>query len=1104
MRLIYAVICLYVLMGSPVMGQLRVYPQGMLNPRVPIIVNQPQGAVGKAFVSHEVSLGYLFGKQLGDTTSGKITCVFRAEPGRLPSWPLVLMADDRALAVGLTAGAEGRHLMLAWLDDSTLEPKFSAGSILQKNVSSISPATTWHDLTLQWDKQQVILFYEGKKIASIKVQNEFSPTQLVVNAWSVDELKLTAQGSLTLDWEHDYAARIMPAKNVGVDAMSATLLGFDTFVVDTDPASRHYPMIQVNNPTMQSQKAVARFTVKRELTGEPWQWQQTFEIKAGQSKLLGIAFPKELGSDVYHLKMALDVAGKNLATMAKHFLHTPKRHEAAGPKKFGLHDCNVRQFGFWPDPLPIDLSHLYLRWGYVQGPFWVKDWDGNYGMNPNIPADQWHWNRRMDWASDAGRDLLVCVQSTPFSDWSREHDYPIMKKLPWTTIGGHPNLKRYRNFLREAAKRYAGKVKAWEIENEPNASTHIPFDRYADYVQICKAVYDEIKSADPNTQIFGISGTSRFQPWMDKVLGNGGANYMDGISWHTYTSPNMPDEMGFPTIIKESVDIVKTHKPDAPIWNSETGVVVAMRYDVDKPISQEIIAQKIRENDVSFVANSWMGAALDEWRGGASMIANATYNFLAGVDKFVFFGWNPQWPTKPKWVGEKPFFSILSSAADGTRTPSLMTLAVANYTTQMQGALLKNSNHVTLDGVKGGIFKKANGGKLAVIWAPSGKQSVMLKTDAAQIEIVDMLGQSKMVKVVQGIVICDVTDLPMYVHVKTKHLAVTPGPVAKILVKANGPTSGICEVTLTNRLANDFKGKLQVYWIRESGKLFPMTQSLNITTGQSQTLSFAYALKTVENKKLDKPQIGLTIQGKTTGSSERVVFHSTVDIPTKPVVTIPLAQRSIRLHQSRGVMLEAMKAAHAKLLKLDRLEQVKLGRPPALASLHDPAWWGGKDELSSEIYLAADKKGLVLYMDVLDIAARKPQTWPSVKGSVVELFFDFRKPGKGLGDPAYGDQTFQVLLKPQLTQAVTDVAVWSPQREKIKATAFSQYDKATKRYWLVLRLPWSGPMPEVFGFDIAINASPMGRSGRKTQMILFGTASNARSASDFGQVVLKP
>lgn len=1104
------VLCLMACVTASAHAQLLLYPTGMINSRVPVIPTIDGGAKGKAFAAKAVFLAYDYGRQLGNGRQGHLTWDYRRPAYRRAHALLALGDGEHALVMGLKPASQGRTLQLQWGSYTFADNRFALSKTLQTVVSQTAPRFDWTAMQLTWDAGKVSLKYDGKEIATVNVDPSFNPTQLFLRAWCVDQLQLTQQNTLSLDWEQDYAARIHISQQQPDSAIRATLLGFDSFVVGTDPTKRDCPVLQINNPTGKLQQLTATYHVKREVTGKPWQWQTNLDVDADKSLIMPIDFPQPLGSDVYHMQVVIKNESQTVAVLAKHFLHTPRRDEPAGPAKFGLHDCNVRDFGFWPDALPINMAHIYLYWGYVQGPGWEKDWDGRYGLDPAISADQWNWNPRIDWASQQGREVFVCVQSTPFSDWARAQAYPHMRKYPWGMVGGYPKIDLYRNFLREAIKRYKGKVAAWEVENEPNAGTHIPLDKTDDYVQICKAVYEEIKPVDPAAKIFGISGTSSFQKWMEKVLAGGGSKYLDGVSWHTYTSPNTPDQVGFPTILKESVDIVHKTMPGAPIYNSETGVVVALRDQVDAAIPMEEVAKRVRQKDRSFVANSWMGAAFDEWHGGACMVSNAVYNFLAGVQRFNFFGWNPRWPTKPQWKGHPPFFTIISSSADGTRTPSLMTLAVANLTTQMQGALIKGSTPVKLDGVKGGIFAKANGGKIAVLWAPAGRQSVMLKTDAPTVQIVDMFGQSRTLPVKQGVVSCDVTDLPIYVHVAGKQLIVAPGPFDAVVVKADGPATGKCDVTITNRDAAPLHGTLQLAWHRGDGPLTPQAQPLDLAPGRSATLSFAYALQTDKDQKIDKPQIALTVEVVRAGSADSQAFHSTVDIPTRPVQTVHVSPRHIAMSQDHAAMINAMKQAHALDLKLDRLEQVQLGHPPALASLQDPKWWGGADELSADVKIAADEQGMVLLLDVLDVAARNPQTWPSVKGSVVELFFDFREPGKGLGDPRYGKSTFQVLLRPGLTDDVSEARAWSPQLGDMNVPVFSQYDKKTHRYWLAMRLPWSvipsrspSGVPGMLGFDLGLNAAPAGGPGRKTQMLLFGDQTAARNASVFGRLVLK-
>ncbi|HAI13499.1 MAG TPA: hypothetical protein DCM28_17460 [Phycisphaerales bacterium] len=1102
LRLLFVLLLGYSFCSSA-MGQLLVYPKGMINSRVPQIANVSGGAQGKVFAAKGVMLGYDFDQTLGDTSQGTLALSWRCDLARAAKTPIVISDADTALAIQVTAASEGRKVQLAWMTPPKTQPRFSVNSTIRNVTSDAASTETWRDVLLTWDRKQVTLSLAGQVIGTLPTIRPFAPTQLWVNGWGVDALSLTGVWKLTLDWEKDYAARIWPAEDCSVMTFSAGLLGFDSFVVSSDPASRHYPMLQLNNPADTPQQVTATFTVKRELSGDPWQWQQTLTVKPMQTLLTPVRFPEKLGSDVYHLSCEVKIADREIPLENKHFLHAPLRDEPQAQHKFGLHDCDVRTFGFWPDALPIHIAHHYLRWGYVQGPGWVKDWDGRYGLDPSVPAEQWYWNNRIDWAIDSGRDMLVCVQSVPMSDWARVSAYPHMRVTPWGKIGGQPNDQRYRNFLREVARRYRGKVQTWEIENEPNAGNHTPADRIGDYVAVCKAVYEEIKAADPDARIMGISGTSKFQDFMNEVFKLGGAPYMDGVSWHTYTSPDTPDAVDLPAILKQSVDIVHQYKPGAPIWNSETGVYIVLRNEVDHAIPAQTVARKVRERDVSFVQNGWMGAAFDEWQGGACIVSNAVYNFLAGVEKYVFFGWNPDWPRNTQWQGKRTNFTLLSAAADGTRTPSLATLAVATLTTQMQGAIVKGANAVSLEGVRGGLFEKANGGKLAVIWSPGGKQSVMLKTNSKTLELVDMLGQKRNLKIVDGMAVCELSSLPIYVHDTSATLTVAPGPVEQIVIQPTDADRGLCQLTLRNQSDSTMLGTLTPAWLIGDGELSPASQAIHIEAGKTQVYTFKYKV-TCDLEVIKQPKVCAIVTQQSDGG--HMQFTTTAVIPTRPVVRAPMATQTVPWSNSQADWLASMKRANAKVMKLDRLDQVKLGHPPALASLHNPKWWGGAQELSAQISMAMDDKALTLYMDVLDVAARVPRSWPSVKGSVVELFFDMRQPGEGLSDPQYGRQTFQVLVKPTLQATVTQAPAWSPQLGEMNIQSISQYDAKTKRYWLAMRLPWSKvpggvKQGQTFGFDVAINAAPAGGPGRKTQMILFGTASNAKSAADFGWIV---
>ncbi len=106
------------------------------------------------------------------------------------------------------------------------------------------------------------------------------------------------------------------------------------------------------------------------------------------------------------------------------------------------------------------------------------------------------------------------------------------------------NPTYFANFASEAAKRYKGKVTAWEIWNEQNADNFWgPKANAADYVEVLKQGYAAIKAIDPNVTVLagGMSPVDGSSSTIDpmtftKTLYAGGAkNSFDAIAHHPYT-----------------------------------------------------------------------------------------------------------------------------------------------------------------------------------------------------------------------------------------------------------------------------------------------------------------------------------------------------------------------------------------------------------------------------------------------------------------------------------------------------------------------------------------------------------------------------------------
>ena len=163
-------------------------------------------------------------------------------------------------------------------------------------------------------------------------------------------------------------------------------------------------------------------------------------------------------------------------------------------------------------------------------------------LQPDGPGAFDPWGvQQVDSAVDAavarGMEPLVTLWMTP--RWvTGSDDERVAPSTPQA-------LQQWQDFAGAVAERYTGRVKAWEIWNEPN---HDDFLRGADpeqYAEILQHAFAGIKQADPGAEVvFG--GTQYVDVgWINKVLAAGGTTY-DVMGVHAYQgrsdeAPEAPD-----------------------------------------------------------------------------------------------------------------------------------------------------------------------------------------------------------------------------------------------------------------------------------------------------------------------------------------------------------------------------------------------------------------------------------------------------------------------------------------------------------------------------------------------------------------------------------
>jgi hypothetical protein len=158
------------------------------------------------------------------------------------------------------------------------------------------------------------------------------------------------------------------------------------------------------------------------------------------------------------------------------------------------------------------------------------------GINPIPGYYNWSQSDYMINAADArGMGVLAVITTTP--GWANDPSAP--------GVYGHPaSPADFGTFAGLAAQRYAGKVGAYEIWNEPNAALYYaPQPDPAGYTELLKAAYPTIKAADPDATVIGgvVGSTVTYEnltlnpvTFVDEMYQNGAQGYFDALSFHPY------------------------------------------------------------------------------------------------------------------------------------------------------------------------------------------------------------------------------------------------------------------------------------------------------------------------------------------------------------------------------------------------------------------------------------------------------------------------------------------------------------------------------------------------------------------------------------------
>jgi hypothetical protein len=222
---------------------------------------------------------------------------------------------------------------------------------------------------------------------------------------------------------------------------------------------------------------------------------------------------------------------------------TPTPSQVATESTLGTHW--VRVFATWPDLEPA-------RGSYAQN--WFQMYENLFATLPR------------------GTKVIIDMVETP----SWETGSPDPHTPP-------ANLSDYAAFLAAVAQRFAGRVAAYEIWNEEDASRWWAGGPNAGaYAALLRAAYPAIKRVDPQATVVLGGMTGNDYPFLEEVYAAGGKGYFDAVGVHTDTACNIlsPYEFlrgaGNRMIVdsflayREVHQVMVANGDEKPIWMTET------------------------------------------------------------------------------------------------------------------------------------------------------------------------------------------------------------------------------------------------------------------------------------------------------------------------------------------------------------------------------------------------------------------------------------------------------------------------------------------------------------------------------------------------------
>ena len=384
-------------------------------------------------------------------------------------------------------------------------------------------------------------------------------------------------------------------------------------------------------------------------------------------------------------------------------------------------------------PPLFDLNIVNLEMGAGWPTFEFFGWRNFHATWPKVEPQQGRWNfsqldTDIDLAEEKGVETLLVLAMTPTWASSRPNEKGCCE--PTGSSAEPKSITLWENYVRTVAQRYKGRVKYYELWNEPNIRKH--FSGSVDtLVELSAAAYKILKAVDPEIVVVcpsmapGDDGVN----YLNNYLQKGGRNYADVIGFHFYAGPKQPESILRQVMAVHEV-MGKNGLGELELWNTEAGWPIRNQQPWSHGYGGNFVLDSSQA--ASYVARSYL------------------LNWAAGISRFYWYAWG---------------HSTMGLSDVDARTPKEAAYAYAIIRGWLLGASLESCNETVADLWECSLEWPA-GDRAWVAWTTGEPKNYRILSGRKIKSVEKMLGEEECISLQEGVVII-LTDMPVLMRSKS-------------------------------------------------------------------------------------------------------------------------------------------------------------------------------------------------------------------------------------------------------------------------------------------------------------------------------------------------